>query len=141
MSSRVVGDKAEVRWGKQNGLTVFDTLLVCILVAGLTGVFMTTYGRMIQEARETALKMDLVNIRLSIQLYRVLTGRYPGDLKELLSTRFLVPTKEGTIFSDQYLKTQTLDPSGYPIDPFGERYLYSPAKGNLSSGTAGYEYW
>ena len=123
------------------GFTVFDTLLVCILVAGLMVLLMTHYGRMVQEARETALKAGLVNIRLSIQLYQGLNGRYPVDLKELLSKRFLIPVKEGTIFSDRYLRSQALDPNGYPIDPFGQRYGYDPTLGRVSSRTDGYEHW
>jgi type II secretory pathway pseudopilin PulG len=127
--------------GKENGLTVFDTLLVCILIAGLMVALMTYYGRMIQEARETGLRTGLVSIRLSIQLYRVLNGHNPVDLKELLSKRFLMPIQKGTIFSDQYLQAQALDPSGYPVDPFGKRYLYDPTLGRVSSDTDGYESW
>ncbi len=123
------------------GFTVFDTLLVCILVTGMMAVFMNYYGRMIQEARVTALRMDLASIRLSIQLYHTLNGHYPTDLKELLSRRFLVSTKEGTIFSDQYLKSQALDSGGNPIDPFGRRYRYDSTMGRVLSSTDGYENW
>jgi type II secretory pathway pseudopilin PulG len=123
------------------GLTVFDTLLVCILITGMMAVLMNYYERTIQEARETALKTDLASIRLSIQLYQALNGRYPGDLKELLKTRFLIPTKEGTIFNDQYLRAQALDPAGYPLDPFGQRYRYDRTVGRVSSSTGRYENW
>jgi type II secretory pathway pseudopilin PulG len=123
------------------GFTVFDTLLVCILIAGLMAALMVYYGRTIQESRRTALQADLASIRLSIQLYHTLNGRYPKDLPELLTKRFLMPTREGTIFSDQYLKSQALDPSGYPIDPFGQRYRYDPTLGHVSSGTRSYENW
>jgi type II secretory pathway pseudopilin PulG len=130
-----------VQWRKENGLTVFDTLLVCILIAGMIAGFMSYYGRMIQEARETALRTGLANIRLSIQLYRVLNGRYPVHLKELLSKRFLMPTKEGTIFGDHYLRAHALDQNGYPIDPFGQRYHYNASLGRVASSTSGYENW
>jgi len=123
------------------GFTVFDTLLVCILIAGMMAVLMIYYQRTIQEAKETALRTGLASIRLSIQLYHVLNGRYPKDLPELLTKRFLMPTKEGTIFSDQYLKAQALDPSGYLIDPFGQRYQYNPVLGRVTSSTRGYENW
>jgi type II secretory pathway pseudopilin PulG len=103
--------------------------------------FMTYYGRIVQEGKETALKVGLANIRLSTELYRGLNGRYPRDLKELLAGRFLIPTQQGTIFNDQYLWGQALDQSGYPVDPFGERYQYEPASGRVSSGTRGYQNW
>ena len=127
--------------GKENGLTVFDTLLVCILIAGLIAMLMSYYPYTIQEARETALKTDLASIRLSIQLYQALNSHFPKDLKELLSKRFLIPTREGTLFSDQYLKSQTLDQSGYPIDPFGQQYRYDPTLGRVASSTKRYENW
>jgi type II secretory pathway pseudopilin PulG len=120
---------------------VFDTVLVCLLVAGLTVAFMTYYGPIAREARHTALKVGLANIRLSTELYRALNGRYPGDLKELLSERFLIPTEQGIFLNDWYLRAQALDPSGYPVDPFGERYQYEPASGRVSSGTRGYQNW
>jgi type II secretory pathway pseudopilin PulG len=126
---------------RPSGLTIFDTLLVCILATGMMAVFMTYYGRMVQEAKETALKTSLASIRLSIHLYHTLNGRYPKDLEELLTKRFLVPTKEGTIFSGQYLKAQTLDSYGHLIDSFGQQYQYNPAGGKVSSGTVGYENW
>ena len=120
---------------------MFDTVLVCLLVAGLTVAFMTYYERMAQEARQTALKVGLANIRLSTELYRALNGRYPHDLKHLLSERFLIPAEQGTILNDWYLRAQALDHSGYPVDPFGERYQYEPASGRVSSGTRGYQNW
>jgi len=123
------------------GLTVFDTLLVCILIAGLMEVMMTYYGRLNQEAMETALRTGLRNIRLSIELYHMVNGRYPEDLKELLSRRFLMPTAKGTIFNDQYLRAQALDASGYPMDPFGQRYQYHSALGRVYSGTERYQNW
>lgn len=141
MSSKVVEVKASSAMEKENGLTVLDTLLVCILIAGFMAVMMTYYGRTIQAARETALKANLASIRLSIQLYQGLNGRYPVDLKELVTKRFLMPTQKGTIFSDQYLQAQALDSSGFPIDPFDQRYRYDPAVGRVSSATRGYEHW
>ena len=45
-----------MQWRKDNGLTVFDTLLVCILITGMMAVLMNYYERTIQEARATALK-------------------------------------------------------------------------------------
>ncbi len=125
----------------RRGFTVLDTLLVCILISGLTVAFMDYYQRAIREARETALKTGLENIRLSMALFSSVNGRFPDDLRELLSTRFIVPTREGTIFTDQYLMGQAIDAEGYPTDPFDTRYRYDRAAGTVRSGTEGYERW
>jgi type II secretory pathway pseudopilin PulG len=141
MSSKVVAVEVSGVMKKENGLTVLDTLLVCILIGVFIAIMMTYYGRTIQAARETALKANLASIRLSIQLYQVVNGRYPLDLKELITKRFLMPTQEGTIFSDRYLQAQALDSSGFPIDPFDQRYRYDPMVGRVSSASRGYEHW
>lgn len=130
-----------VRGFNEKGLGIIETIIVCLLVAILFGVLIPKYQRMARDAREVALRMGLTNIRTAIQLYTLLNTRPPEDLKELLGKRYLIPTKDGTIFNDQYLKTLALDNEGYPIDPFGNRYIYDPKDGRVSSKTKGYEGW
>lgn len=125
----------------EKGLGIIDTIVVCLLVAIMFVVLIPRYQRMAKDARETALRMGLTNMRSSIQLYVLLNNKPPEDLKDLLGKRYLIPTKEGTIFNDQYLKALALDNEGYPIDPFGNRYSYEPKEGRVSSTTEGYEKW
>ena len=130
-----------VAWRAMWGRTALDAALVCVLVVGLAAVMTTYFDHLTREARETALKMGLGNIRMSVRLYQALNERYPKDVKELLTTGYLLPTKEDTIFSDRYLDAQALDADGYPIDPFGHRYEYDPKQGRVASSTKGYEQW
>ncbi|MBI5756299.1 MAG: hypothetical protein HZA12_05175 [Nitrospirae bacterium] len=125
----------------EKGLGIIDTIIVCLLISIMFVVLIPRYQRMAREARETALRMGLINIRTSIQLYVMLNNKPPEDLKELLGKRYIIPTKEGTIFNDQYLKGLAMDSEGYPIDPFGNRYSYEPKAGRVSSTTEGYEKW
>ena len=118
-----------------------DAALMCVLVVVLAAAMTMYFDRLTREARETALKMGLGNIRMSVRLYQALNERYPKDVKELLATRYLIPTKEDTIFSDRYLDAQALDTDGYPVDPFGHRYEYDPKQGRVASSTKGYEQW
>lgn len=124
-----------------HGKTVLDATIVCVLIVGLAAGMMTYLDHLTREARETALRMGLGNIRMSVRLYRALNERYPKDVRELLSTGYLLPTKEGTLFRDYYLQLQTLDPMGYPVDPFGHAYRYDPTQGRVMSSTEGYEEW
>ena len=130
-----------VAWRAMHGKTALDTAIVCVLVVVLAAAMMMYLDRLTREARETALKMGLGNIRMSVQLYQALNERYPKDIKALLNTRYLIPAKEDTIFSDRYLDAQTLDADGYPVDPFGHRYEYDPKQGRVASSTKGYEQW
>ena len=128
-------------WGDAHGGKAFDAVVTGILIAGCSVVMMVYFEHAIREARETALRMGLANIRMSVRLFHALNERNPENLPDLLTKRFLLPAIEGTMFSDQYLKTQALDAQGYPVDPFGHRYQYIPDAGQVSSTTRGYEQW
>ncbi|HLF87015.1 MAG TPA: type II secretion system protein [Nitrospiria bacterium] len=125
----------------EKGLGIIETIIVCLLISLMFAVLIPRYQRMAREARETALRMGLANIRTSIQLYVMLNNKPPEGLKELLGKRYIIPTKEGTIFNDQYLKGLAMDSEGYPIDPFGNRYSYEPKDGRVSSTTKAYDKW
>jgi type II secretory pathway pseudopilin PulG len=125
----------------EQGLGIIDTLIVVVLISILMGVLLPKYQRMAQEAREVALQISLGNIRKAIQVYVLTQQKIPTDLRDLIRERFVFPIKEGTVFTDQYLKTLALDVDGYPIDPFGNRYGYDPKIGWLYSTTKGYEKW
>lgn len=141
MSSKGGKRDGATGWKTMWGRTAWDAALMCVLVVGLAAAMMTYLDRLMREAREAALKMGLGNIRMSVRLYHALNERYPKDVKELLNTRYLLPAKEDTIFSDRYLDAQALDADGYPVDPFGHRYRYEPQQGRVSSSTKGYEQW
>ncbi|MBI3610607.1 MAG: hypothetical protein HY204_07905 [Nitrospirae bacterium] len=125
----------------EQGLGIIDTLIVVVLISIFMGVLIPKYQRMAQEARGVALQISLGNIRKAVQIYVLTKQRIPADLRDLMRERYIVPIKEGTIFTDQYLKTLALDEAGYPVDPFGNRYGYEPAIGRVYSTTKGYEKW
>lgn len=125
----------------EQGLGIIDTLIVVVLISIFMGVLIPKYQRMAQEARETVLQISLGNVRKAIQLYVLTKQKIPTDLRDLIREKYVFPIKEGTIFSDQYLKTNALDDTGYPVDPFGNRYGYDPKIGRLYSTTKGYEKW
>jgi type II secretory pathway pseudopilin PulG len=125
----------------EQGLGIIDTLIVVVLISIFMGVLIPKYQRMAQEAREVALQISLGNIRKAMQIYVLTKQRTPADLRDLIRERYVFPIKEGTVFTDQYLKTLAMDPDGYPIDPFGNRYGYDPKIGRLYSTTKGYEKW
>ncbi|HTN44353.1 MAG TPA: type II secretion system protein [Nitrospiria bacterium] len=130
-----------MRFKGEQGLGIVDTLIVVVLISIFIGVLLPKYQRVAQEARETAMQMSLGNLRKAIQVYQLTRQKIPADLKVLVQERFIFPIKEGTIFTDQYLKTNALDEAGYPVDPFGHRFGYDPANGRVYSTTKGYERW
>jgi hypothetical protein len=100
---------------------------------------------MAREAGETALKAELVNIRTTVKLFRILNGRYPASLRELTEKKVLLPANKdsfsGAILDDRYLLPNAVDTEGNITDAFGTPYVYDPGKGTVRSGTNGYENW
>ena len=130
------------------GLTIFDAILVLSIVGILIGVVVPKYQNAVHEAREAALKMGLSNIRTSIRLFRVLNERNPDSLKELVENDVLLPARSGrevssgTLFlNEKYLIRQSQDAEGHLVDAFGNRYGYDPVHGEVRASTKGYELW
>ncbi len=136
-------------WYKDaKGLTIVDALISLCLIGVLVGVFIPHYLRLAHEARETALKMELGNIRRSIGLFRMLNERNPGSLKELIENNVLLPARIGRdpstgpiFFNEKYLIAQAQDAQGHLVDAFGNLYTYDPVHGQVRTSTKGYESW
>ncbi|MFY9269743.1 MAG: type II secretion system protein GspG [Candidatus Manganitrophaceae bacterium] len=125
----------------QKGAGTLETLLVCILVGILVGAVIPYYQKLQRDMKEATLQTGLANIRKGIELYHLFQGRYPSDLKVLVNTRYLIPIREDTFFSGEYLRNQTVDSEGDLLDPFGNRYRYDLKSGSVRSGTEGYKTW
>lgn len=130
-----------MRIRNQKGAGILETLLVCILMSILIGMVIPYYQRLAQEAKEAALQTSLSQIRKGVELYSVLQGHFPTDLKSLVNARYVIPVRENTFFSGEYLRKQVLDDEGNLLDPFGNRYRYKPKNGTVNSETEGYENW
>lgn len=125
----------------QKGAGALETLFVCIVVSILIGVVIPYYQKLEQEGKEITLKTGLMNIRKGIELYQALQGFYPADLKTLVQARYAIPFRDNSVFSGEYLSSQTVDPEGNLLDPFGNRYRYNKKDGTVFSGTSGFEKW
>ncbi|SRR5579884_720907 len=138
------GDKStriSTSFRDEGGKAVLDALLVCILAGIVIGIIFPHYHRMVQEAKEVALRAGLVNIRKTIQLYHFTNHQYPPNLESLVRKRLMVPARGDTFFKEEYLSAMTTDSEGHLLDSFGNRYQYDPGSGRVSSGTQGYETW
>ena len=125
----------------ERGLGIIDTLIALVLISIMIGVLIPRYQRIAQEAQETTLKIGLGNIRKGIMAYVLINQRLPTDLRNLLKERIILPVREDTIFTTEYLRTLALDSEGFPVDSFGNRYAYDPKTGRVNSTTQGYETW
>lgn len=132
-----------IRFFRSNrrGMLILDLVVSLIIIWFLIWVFLGVIGRLALNAREIALRYELSNFRTLVILYKELKGYYPEDLKVLLqSSHNLSPTNE-IVFGEKFLGVVGYDKFGNPVDPFGNRLVYDPGKGVISSKSKGYENW
>ncbi len=133
---------------RQKGLTTVEAVVSLCLIGILIGVIIPKYKRMAHAAQETALKTGLTNIRTSIKLFKLLNGRNPRSLNELIEQNVMLPARIGkgpysgpVFFNQKYLKMEAVDTQGYLLDPFGNHYTYDAILGEVKSSTEGYDAW
>jgi competence protein ComGC len=134
-------------WFKDaKGLTIVDAVITLCLIGILIGVVIPKYQRVAHEAQEVALKTELANIRLSITLFKMLNGRNPVSLKELIDKKVMLPARiggsyTGSIFKESYLMKNAVDAAGNKVDAYGNPFIYDSTRGEVKSSTKGYENW
>jgi hypothetical protein len=114
--------------------------MLCVIFIFLG--FFAIYARItLRISRETALRNELNNIRLSIELYRIVKGRLPEDLITLVNQDFTFKNSYGIITTKKFLEPFRVDEEGYLVDPFLNRYYFDNASGIVRSTTKNYESW
>ena len=126
------------------GYGIIETSVVVVVMGILILVFMDRYEKTVYETQKTALKAELLNLRQSIKLFKIIKGRYPGSLKELVSERYSYPYQKGTpyvkdLMSDAYLEPYSVDKDKNILDPFDQPYIYNSITGEVRTPHKGFE--
>lgn len=133
--------------GIHDGFTVIDALITLCLIGVLFGVVVPRYQRVAHEAQVSALKSELANLRTSISLFRLVNGRNPKGLQEMLEKDTMLPGRvgadpyTGSVFKEKYLRHQKVDAEGRILDAFGNPFAYDSVRGEARTTTPGYERW
>ncbi len=121
------------------------TLVELVVALAIIGLFMGTMIVFINKAavigKETVLRIELKTLRSTINLYKIVRGGYPQDLRQLLQARYKPEGAKEIYFSEKFLDTVGKDTQGYPVDPFGNKFNYNPQDGVVFSATNGYRQW
>ncbi len=126
---------------KKCSLTVVELLIVLCVIFVCMGVFAVFAKINLKAARETALRNELNNIRMSIELYKIIEKRLPNDLISLINQELVFKTKDGIIMKKRFLQPFRLDKNGNLLDPFMNGYIYEQKNGKVFSSTLGYARW
>ena len=125
----------------KSGMLLLDLATTLTIIGFLIWVFGGIIGTLTINVKETALRYQLNNFRMLVNLYKQLKGNYPEDLLVLIqSSHSFSPTDE-LIFNEKFLSSLEQDEHGAPRDAFGNRLIYDPRKGVVGSTTKGYENW
>ncbi len=139
---------------KKNGGTTVETIAILILLFIFLIIAINQFMQNTVVTKESLLRGELVNIRMSIKLYKLLNSEYPESLQTLTDSGFIQPyytinginikdkeLKPAIAIKDKYLSNTAVDDAGVPLDPFGNNYSYDKKTGEINSLTKGYESW
>lgn len=74
---------------REGGFTLIELIVVLAILALLVSIAAPRYFAHVDRAKEAALKQDLSIMRDAIDKFYGDTGRYPTDLAEMVSQRYL----------------------------------------------------
>ncbi len=74
---------------RRNGFTLIELMVVMAIIATLLSIVTPRYFAHLDRAREAALRETLSVVRDSIDKFHADTGRYPAELGELVTKRYL----------------------------------------------------
>lgn len=126
---------------KKESFTLVEFVITCIIIFTLIGVGSIYFTKTLKGVREITLRNQLADIRLSLKLYQLFHEKYPEDIRTLLTEQVNLMTYSGAVLKKKYVESVRSDKEGFPIDPFGNRFVYRPDIGEVRSGTKEYEKW
>ena len=123
------------------GFTSVEFITAVIIIVTLIGTSALYFKRALASFREVALKNQLTDIRLNLKLYRLFHDNYPDDIRVLLSEEVDMAPYSNAVLKKKYIESIKSDREGFPLDPFGNRFVYRSDIGEVRSQTKGYEDW
>ncbi|MFC1855794.1 type II secretion system protein GspG [Thermodesulfobacteriota bacterium] len=130
-----------MRFNKSAGGSAFETVIILSLVGIFLVFAISRFMQNVKYAKEIILQGELVNIRTSIKLYKMLNSKYPESLEEMTQNDYIMPYSEDSIIEGTYLIPNAVDENGIPLDPFGNKYGYNRENGEIKCLTKGYKGW
>ena len=103
-----------VRGDVRRGFTLIELMVVMAIIATLLTIATPRYLAHLDRTREAALRQTLVVVRDAIDKFHADSGRFPSDLAELVSQRYLrtLPVDPVTESTDTWQLLPAPDDSG-----------------------------
>lgn len=130
---------------RSEGFTLIELLIIMAVIGVLFSIAIPSYRYTVQNTRETVLKENLYAIRDAINKFYLDKKRYPLDLEELVSYRYLhsIPTDpiaRNRLWEPVYDEPVDPDMMDFSGDPMGIIDVKSTAEGQDRDGVPYREY-
>lgn len=121
---------------RSTGFTLIELMVVLAVMAALAAVVAPQYVRHVERAKELVLRQNLRAVREGIDQFKADRGRFPQNLQELVSQKYL----RGIPFDPVAASSESWVLAFDPTDGAQLRDVHSGAPGTGLDGTA-YASW
>ena len=107
---------------KNAGYSLIELLVALSILALITSIAVPQVTKYLQSSREKAAKIQIENISMAIEMFKIDVGRYPTQSEGLNVLR-----KAGDLafWNGPYLRVERI-----PTDPWGREYVYEHDRQN-----------
>lgn len=102
----------------KKGFTLIEVLVVASMIGILVMIMLPSHQTAVKKAKEAVLKENLFQIRDAIAKYYADKGKYPADLEELVTAKYLRKVPEDPIAKKAEWQPVYFEPEeGEDFDP------------------------
>ncbi|GBE14901.1 MAG TPA: hypothetical protein ENH32_02115 [Proteobacteria bacterium] len=132
------------------GASATETVVSVGVLMIIFALMLSVYSGQVHRADEGILRAQLRALRMQAKLFKVVRGRWPRDTRELvqdslsifpLGAADLPEEPASKLLKPGPVLAVAADGDGYPIDPWGNRFVYERLTGHIRPGTEDYESW
>ncbi len=104
----------------RKGFSAWEEVIVLAVIAIMVSVVYQRYEVIREKALKTQIEVELANLKLAIELYKVKNGKFPKNLYELY--------KEGYLYYRDFKMNKSKKEL---LDRLGNAYIYDNKTGNI----------
>lgn len=108
--------------------SAFENALILSFFFILTAVLLGYFKKYEDAVKNAAATQEVYHINSAVVLYLAKNKKLPDNIKALVKEEYLI-VNQGEIFKRKYIEGVTADKEGYPLDPWGKRYMYDRRNG------------